>query len=43
MEHRTSPDGVPSGSPYKRPREWRWVDAIPCNALGKVLRHELTP
>jgi len=27
---------------YKRPREWRWVEAIPRNALGKVLRHELT-
>jgi malonyl-CoA/methylmalonyl-CoA synthetase len=28
---------------YKRPREWRRVDSIPRNALGKVLRHELTP
>jgi len=28
---------------YKRPREWRIVDAIPRNALGKILRHELTP
>jgi malonyl-CoA/methylmalonyl-CoA synthetase len=28
---------------YKRPREWRLVEAIPRNALGKVLRHELTP
>ncbi|HEU5109597.1 MAG TPA: AMP-binding protein, partial [Micromonosporaceae bacterium] len=28
---------------YKRPRGWRWVDAIPRNALGKVLRHELKP
>jgi malonyl-CoA/methylmalonyl-CoA synthetase len=28
---------------YKRPREWRVVDAIPRNALGKILRHELTP
>jgi malonyl-CoA/methylmalonyl-CoA synthetase len=30
-------------APYKRPREWRWVDTIPRNALGKVLRHELKP
>ena len=28
---------------YKRPREWRLVDAIPRNALGKVLRHRLRP
>ncbi len=28
---------------YKRPREWRIVDAIPRNALGKILRHELAP
>ena len=27
---------------YKRPREWRFVNAIPRNALGKVLRHQLT-
>jgi malonyl-CoA/methylmalonyl-CoA synthetase len=26
---------------YKRPREWRRVEAIPRNAMGKVLRHEL--
>jgi malonyl-CoA/methylmalonyl-CoA synthetase len=26
---------------YKRPRQWRRVDVIPRNALGKVLRHEL--
>jgi malonyl-CoA/methylmalonyl-CoA synthetase len=26
---------------YKRPREWRRVEAIPRNSLGKVLRHEL--
>ncbi len=30
-------------APYKRPRQWRWVDTIPRNALGKVLRHELIP
>ncbi len=28
-------------APYKRPRQWRWVKAIPRNALGKILRHEL--
>ncbi len=28
-------------APYKRPRDVRWVDGIPRNALGKVLRHEL--
>jgi malonyl-CoA/methylmalonyl-CoA synthetase len=28
---------------YKRPRGWRWIDAVPRNALGKVLRHELKP
>ena len=28
---------------YKRPREWRLVDAIPRNALGKILRHQLLP
>jgi malonyl-CoA/methylmalonyl-CoA synthetase len=27
---------------YKRPRRWRVVEAIPRNALGKILRHELT-
>jgi malonyl-CoA/methylmalonyl-CoA synthetase len=27
--------------PYKRPREWRLVESIPRNALGKILRHEL--
>jgi malonyl-CoA/methylmalonyl-CoA synthetase len=30
-------------APYKRPRDWRWIDAIPRNALGKILRHELNP
>jgi malonyl-CoA/methylmalonyl-CoA synthetase len=29
--------------PYKRPREWRVVESIPRNALGKILRHELVP
>ena len=28
---------------YKRPRRWRLVQAIPRNALGKILRHELPP
>ncbi|HLT12282.1 MAG TPA: AMP-binding protein, partial [Micromonosporaceae bacterium] len=28
---------------YKRPREWRIVDEIPRNALGKILRHQLVP
>jgi malonyl-CoA/methylmalonyl-CoA synthetase len=28
---------------YKRPREWRVVETIPRNALGKILRHQLTP
>ncbi len=28
-------------APYKRPRSVRFVDEIPRNALGKVLRHEL--
>ncbi|NJC71290.1 AMP-binding protein [Planosporangium thailandense] len=28
-------------APYKRPRLWRWIDAVPRNALGKILRHEL--
>jgi malonyl-CoA/methylmalonyl-CoA synthetase len=30
-------------APYKRPRGWRWSEAIPRNAMGKVLRHELVP
>jgi malonyl-CoA/methylmalonyl-CoA synthetase len=30
-------------APYKRPREWRWTDHVPRNALGKILRHELLP
>ena len=30
-------------APYKRPRAWRWTDAVPRNALGKILRHELVP
>lgn len=28
---------------YKQPREWHVVAAIPRNALGKVMRHELRP
>jgi acyl-CoA synthetase (AMP-forming)/AMP-acid ligase II len=28
-------------APYKRPRAVRYVDELPRNALGKVLRHEL--
>ena len=28
-------------APYKRPRVVRFVDALPRNALGKVLRSEL--
>ena len=28
-------------APFKRPREVRFVDELPRNALGKVLRHEL--
>jgi acyl-CoA synthetase (AMP-forming)/AMP-acid ligase II len=27
---------------YKRPREWHVVEAIPRNALGKIMRHQLT-
>ncbi len=30
-------------APYKLPRDWRWVDALPRNAMGKVLRHQLRP
>lgn len=28
---------------YKRPREWRLVESIPRNALGKIMRHLLAP
>jgi malonyl-CoA/methylmalonyl-CoA synthetase len=28
---------------YKRPRAWRFVDTLPRNAMGKILRHELVP
>ena len=28
-------------APYKRPRRIHFVDELPRNALGKVLRHEL--
>jgi len=28
-------------APYKRPRGVRFVEALPRNALGKVLRHQL--
>ncbi|QGN48024.1 AMP-binding protein [Micromonospora sp. WMMC415] len=28
-------------APYKRPRAWRWVETLPRNALGKILRHRL--
>jgi malonyl-CoA/methylmalonyl-CoA synthetase len=28
-------------APFKRPRRWRFVDELPRNALGKVLKHEL--
>ncbi|HEX7744847.1 MAG TPA: acyl-CoA synthetase, partial [Micromonosporaceae bacterium] len=27
---------------YKRPRAWRWIETVPRNALGKILRHELS-
>ncbi|HET8683846.1 MAG TPA: AMP-binding protein, partial [Micromonosporaceae bacterium] len=30
-------------APYKRPRVWRWAEAVPRNPLGKVLRHRLIP
>jgi acyl-coenzyme A synthetase/AMP-(fatty) acid ligase len=29
-------------APYKRPREVRFVDELPRNALGKVMRSALT-
>jgi malonyl-CoA/methylmalonyl-CoA synthetase len=28
-------------APYKRPKRVHWVDALPRNALGKVLKDEL--
>jgi malonyl-CoA/methylmalonyl-CoA synthetase len=28
-------------APFKRPRLWRFVDSLPRNALGKVVKHEL--
>jgi malonyl-CoA/methylmalonyl-CoA synthetase len=28
-------------APYKRPRHWRFVEALPRNAMGKVVRSEL--
>ena len=28
-------------TPYKRPREYRVVDALPRNAMGKVVRRDL--
>jgi malonyl-CoA/methylmalonyl-CoA synthetase len=28
---------------YKRPREWRLVESIPRNAMGKIMRHLLVP
>ena len=28
-------------APYKQPRRVRFVDELPRNALGKVLRHQL--
>jgi fatty acid CoA ligase FadD36 len=28
-------------APFKRPREVRFVDALPRNALGKIVRGEL--
>ncbi len=30
-------------APYKRPRDYRVVDALPRNALGKVVRRDLQP
>jgi malonyl-CoA/methylmalonyl-CoA synthetase len=30
-------------APYKRPRDWRWIESVPRNALGKIVRHELPP
>jgi malonyl-CoA/methylmalonyl-CoA synthetase len=30
-------------APHKRPRDWRWIDRVPRNALGKIVRHELEP
>jgi malonyl-CoA/methylmalonyl-CoA synthetase len=29
-------------APFKRPRQLRFVDSLPRNALGKVVKHELT-
>jgi malonyl-CoA/methylmalonyl-CoA synthetase len=29
-------------APYKRPRAWCWIETVPRNALGKVVRHELS-
>ncbi len=28
-------------APHQRPRQWSWVTALPRNALGKLLRHQL--
>ena len=28
-------------APYKVPRQWKFVDAIPRNSMGKVLKGEL--
>jgi acyl-coenzyme A synthetase/AMP-(fatty) acid ligase len=30
-------------APFKRPRIVHFVDALPRNALGKVVKHELAP
>ena len=30
-------------APYKRPRIVHIVDALPRNAMGKIVRHELSP
>ena len=29
-------------SPHKRPREVRWLDELPRNAMGKVVKNSLT-
>ena len=30
-------------APFKCPREYRWVESLPRNALGKVQKHLLHP
>ena len=36
-----SPESIPASEPVARPRRWRFADAFPMNAQGKVREADL--